>query len=178
MISIENTDFHERHDEGTLRHLVQVQSEELSVCLGSYLGGVEGDRGVGVPGTEAHEVGGSASMRAATRVKPEQASKELMRVSSRHENGEDHRRPSLETEAGGRTRRGIGRGTHASLKVQRERSAEVRTLIGQRAQRLLGSRPEQKSEEPIVVTKPINAGGAKGLWFGVHTDERYERGLA
>ena len=46
------------------------------------------------------------------------------------------------------------------------------------AQRPLGGRPRQKSEEPIVAMKPGNAGGAKGLWFGVRLDEIDERGLA
>jgi hypothetical protein len=35
--------------------LVEVQSQELSVCLGSYLGGVVGDCGVEAPGTEVYE---------------------------------------------------------------------------------------------------------------------------
>lgn len=47
-----------------------------------------------------------------------------------------------------------------------------------RAQRLFGSRLEQESEEPIVVMKPGNAGGAKGLWFGVRLDEAEGGGLA
>ena len=31
--------------------------------------------------------------------------------------------------------------------------------------------PRQESEEPIVLRKPVNAGGGKGLWFGVRLDE-------
>ena len=53
---------------------VQVRPEELSVHLGSYPGGGKGDRPVEAPETRARE-GGSASVRAATRVKPEQAPK-------------------------------------------------------------------------------------------------------
>ncbi len=36
----------------------------------------------------------------------------------------------------------------------------------------------QESEEPIVPTKPGNAGGGKGLWFGVRLDEKRTRGVA
>ena len=59
--------------------LVRVQSEELSVHLGSYQDGGKGDRPVEALGKGAHE-GGLASVRAATRVKPEQASKGEMRA--------------------------------------------------------------------------------------------------
>jgi len=31
--------------------------------------------------------------------------------------------------------------------------------------------PGQESEEPIVPRKPVNAGGGKGLWFGVRLDD-------
>ena len=41
----------------------------------------------------------------------------------------------------------------------------------------LGGR-RQESEEPIVVTKPGNSGGAKGLWFGVCLDENRAGRLA
>src|SRR6516162_1647992 len=69
---------------------VKVRSEELSVRLGSYLGGDKGDQIGGAPETEARD-GGSASMRAATRVKPEQASKGLMCAPSRLSYGEGRR---------------------------------------------------------------------------------------
>ena len=59
---------------GMLMQLVRVQPEELSVRLGSYPRGGEGDQAVEASGKGAH-VGGLASMRAATRVKPEQAPK-------------------------------------------------------------------------------------------------------
>jgi hypothetical protein len=58
--------------------------------------------------------------------------------------------------------------------TERGRSA---AMLGEE-QRLDGSRSWQKSEEPIVVMKPGNAGGAKGLWFGVRLDESRERRLA
>ncbi len=93
---------------------MKVQPEELSVCLGSYLSGASGDRCAEASGTLAHEGGGSASVRAATRVKPEQAQKALMGVPSRPDNGEGHRRPPRTTDSGGRTLRGIRRSTHTS----------------------------------------------------------------
>jgi hypothetical protein len=52
------------------------------------------------------------------------------------------------------------------------------TLVVARAQRLVRSRLVQESEEPIVVTKPGNAGGARGLWFGVRSNEAEGGGLA
>jgi hypothetical protein len=55
------------------------------------------------------------------------------------------------------------------------RSAAVHGVV---QRRLVGRRPKQKSEELIVVSKPGNAGGAKGLWFGVRQNEANERGLA
>jgi hypothetical protein len=45
-------------------------------------------------------------------------------------------------------------------------------------QRPFWGRLEQESEEPIVVMKPGNAGGAKGLWFGARPDEAEGGGLA
>jgi hypothetical protein len=155
---------------------VKVQPEELSVCLGSYLSGALGDRCAEASGTLAHEGGGSASVRAATRVKPEQAPKVLMGVPSRPDNGEGHRHLPRTTDSGRRTLRGDRRSTHTSTKSQRGRSAPVHAPSG--VQRLYWSRPGQKSEEPIVARKPGNAGGAKGLWFGVRLDETDERGSA
>jgi hypothetical protein len=58
--------------------------------------------------------------------------------------------------------------------AERGRSAAVL----ESEQRLERSWPGQKSEEPIVAMKPSNAGGAKGLWFGVRIDESNERRLA
>jgi hypothetical protein len=107
-------------------------------------------------------------------VKPEQASKELMRESSRPDNGEDQRCSSWKTEAEEQARRGIGHSTHTSFMTERGRSAAVLEV----EQRLNRSRSRQKSEEPIVAMKPGNAGGAKGLWFGVRLDEPNERRLA
>ena len=155
--------------------LVKVQPEELSVCLGSYLGGGMGDCSVEAPGTEVHRDGGSASVRAATRVKPEQASKGVMRGSSRPDNGEDQWCAFERTEASAHPRRGIGRSTYTGYTTQRERSAVVHgRTVQQHEWCWLG----QKSEEPIRAMKPGNAGGAKGLWFGVRRNEANERGLA
>jgi len=119
--------------------------------------------------------GGSASVRAATRVKPEQASKGVMRGSSRPDNGEDQWCAFERTEASAHPRRGIGRSTYTGYTTQRERSAVVHgRTVQQHEWCWLG----QKSEEPIRAMKPGNAGGAKGLWFGVRRNEANERGLA
>jgi hypothetical protein len=155
--------------------LVKVQPKELSVYLGSYLGDAAGDHCAEAPGTQVYMVGRSASVRAATRVKPEQASKAVMRESSRPENGEDHWRQCGRTEAHRRTRRGIGRSTYTGPTTQRGRSV---TVQGDPLQLHNRWRLGQKSEEPIRARKPGNAGGAKGLWFGVRRNEANERGLA
>ena len=154
---------------------MKVQSQELSVCLGSYLGGVVGDCGVKAPGTEVGMYGRLAKVRAATRVKPEQASKGLMRGSSRPDNGEDQRCAFERTEANGQARRGIRRSTYTSHTTQRGRSVAVQRYPLQLHNRWgLG----QKSEEPIRARKLGNASGAKGLWFGVRRNAANERGLA
>ena len=116
-----------------------------------------------------------ATVRAATRVKPEQASKELTRGSSRPDNGEDQWCSCQRTEAHGHARRGIGRSTYRGHTMQHGRSVpEVHNTGHLSAE----GRPWQKSEEPIRARKPGNAGGAKGLWFGVCHNELNERGLA
>ena len=145
------------------------------MCLGSYLGGTVGDCWVEAPGTEVSMIERLATVRAATRVKPEQAPKDLMRESSRPDNGEDQRCLCQRTEAHGHTRRGIGRSTYTGYTTQRERSAVVHgRTVQQHEWCWLG----QKSEEPIRATKPGNAGRANGLWFGVCHNEFDERGLA
>jgi hypothetical protein len=53
---------------------VQVRPKEVPVRLGSYPGDVEGDRAVEARGQRSAS-GGLASVRAATRAKPEQAPK-------------------------------------------------------------------------------------------------------
>ena len=134
-----------------------------------------GDCWVEAPGTEVSMLERLATVRAATRVKPEQASKDLMRGSSRPDNGEDQRCPCQRTEAHGQTRRGIGRSTYRGHTTQHGRSvAEARNTGHLSAE----GGPWQKSEEPIRATKPGNAGRAKGLWFGVCHNEFDERGLA
>ena len=126
---------------------MKVQPQELSVCLGSYLGGVVGDCCVEAPGTEVSMNERLAKVRAATRVKPEQASKELTRGSSRPENGEDQWCSCQRTEAHGQTRRGIGRSTYRGHTTQHGRSVTETRLTSHLSAE---DRPWQKSEEPIV----------------------------
>ena len=106
-----------------------------------------GDCCVEASGTEVDMHGRLATVRAATRVKPEQASKDLMRRSSRPDNGEDQWYPSGRTEALGCPRRGIGRSTYRRHTTQRGRSVTgYRRAVHLSAE----GRPWQKSEEPIV----------------------------
>jgi hypothetical protein len=154
---------------------VKVQPQELSVCLGSYLGGVMGDCGVEAPGTEVSRKERFAKVRAATRVKPEQASKALMRGASRPDNGEDQWCPCQRTEAQGDARRGMGRSTYRRHTTQRGRAAAVPGCVRQLS---TWDRRRQKSEEPLRARKPGNAGRAKGLGFGMRRNEPNERGLA
>jgi len=116
-----------------------------------------------------------ATVRAATRVKPEQASKDVMRESSRPDNGEDQWWPSGRTEALGYARRGIGRSTYRGHTTQHGRSATEDWNTGHLS---VEDGPWQRSEEPIRARKPGNAGRAKGLWFGVCHNELNEWGLA
>jgi len=116
-----------------------------------------------------------ATVRAATRVKPEQASEELTRGSSRPDNGEDQWCSCQRTEAQGHARRGIGRSTYRGHTMQHGRSVTGDWITGHLS---VEGRPWQKSEEPIRAMKPGNAGRAKGLWFGVCHNEFNERGLA
>jgi hypothetical protein len=154
---------------------VQVRSEELSVHLGSYLDGWKGDRLVEAPGTQAH-VGGSASMRAATRVKPEQASKwqivgaepplDRRRLPGSSEQPIDDDDPP----------------TGVMGAARMHTTSHDTGGLWQRAQswrnRATSGGLPQESEEPIVPMKPGNAGGGKGLWFGVCLDENRAGRLA
>ena len=93
---------------------VQFRPKEVSVHLGSYPGDGEGDRTIEAPGTKARLQGGSASVRAATRVKPEQASKGVTRAPSLLIEDEGRRgRPDAPTYDGRPARRGMGRSTYA-----------------------------------------------------------------
>ena len=105
-----------------------------------------------------------ATVRAATRVKPEQASKDLMRGSSRPDNGEDQWCSCQRTEAHGHARRGIGRSTYRRHTAQRGRSVTGYLTVHLSVE----GRPWQKSEEPIRARKPGNAGRAKGVCHVTH----------
>jgi hypothetical protein len=154
---------------------VKVRSEELSVCLGSYLSGGHGDVTVDASGTEVSHSERLATVRAATRVKPEQAPKGLTWRSSRPYNGEDHWRTVWTTESAVRIHRGMGRSMHRSTRTQ---PREICRGAPARRNGSIRSRPKQKSEELIVAMKPGNAGRAKGLWFGVRLNGLNERGSA
>jgi len=98
-------------------------------------------------------------------------------VSSRPCNGEDPSRDEQTTEASARTTGIVGHSTHAHPETKHGRPAQERAQWGA-SNGSFRSRPVQESEEPIVVMKPGNAGGAKGLWFGVRSNEAEGGGLA
>ena len=156
--------------------LVKVRSEELSVHLGSYPSVEKGDRLDETSGTEAHE-GGSASTRAVTRVKPEQAPKSELWMPSRHLIGEGcqgrRRKPTSE----GDPSTGVV-GTARVQTVQQNTGDLARCGARHARNGSSWNRPRQKSEGLVVPTKPGNAGGGKEPWFGVRLDEPRSGGLA
>ena len=108
-------------------------------------------------------------MRAATRVKPEQASK-------RHDAGAE---PPLDR------RRLPGSSEHptsdddppagvmgaARTHTLSRNAGDLVRCAAARGNGSIRTRHRQESEEPIVPRNPGNAGGGKGLWFGVRGDE-------
>lgn len=124
-------------------------------------------------------MGGSASRRAATCVKPEQASK----VKSRGPTGLNNRegRRSLEehpTDEPRLPRRGKGRGTLAQRTGQHGRSRAERSRRPRSINRV---EPDGKSEGLIVPLPPRgqhNHEGGKEPWFEARPDEARIRRLA
>lgn len=147
--------------------LVKVQPGEFTIRPSSYPRGAKGDRCVEALGTRVR-VGGFASVRAATRVKPEQAPKCWMRARSHLSFGERRWDRFEKSKRDRSARRGSGRSTYASSGSQHGRPAVVPLARGNSFE---GSWLRQESEEPKVVMKPGNAGGAKGLWFGVRFEK-------
>jgi hypothetical protein len=123
-------------------------------------------------------IGGSASGRAATCVKPEQASKVKSRGPTGLNNREGRWRPwEHPTDDHGLARRGKGRGTSAQHTGQHGRSHAAR-----RAPRsIIRVEPRGKSEGLIVPSAPggqHNRRGGKEPWFETCLDERRIRRLA
>jgi len=165
----------ERAVKGQFTQPVQVRPQDVSVHLGSDLGGGKGDRAVEAPGTSARS-GGSASVRAVTRVKPEQASKSLMRAPSPLSMDEGRcGRPDAPTNEGRSARRGSGHSTYAGGDWQHGRPVALARVM---ANGPAEDRARQASEGLIVPLKPSNAGGGKGPWFGVRSNEPRTGGLA
>jgi hypothetical protein len=154
--------------QGQFTQPVRVRPQDVSVHLSSYPGDGQGDRAVEAPGTQAR-LGGSASVRAVTRVKPEQASKSLMRAPSPLSMDEGRcGRPDAPTDEGRLARRGRGHSTYAGADWQHGRP------VGPAEKSVAGpaeGRARQASEGLIVLSKPGNAGGGKGPWFGVRPNE-------
>ena len=92
---------------------VQVRPKEVLVHLGSYPGDGRATTPSKLRGQRPAFQGGSASVRAATRVKPEQASKGVTRAPSLLTEDEGRRgRPDAPTYDGRPARRGMGRSTY------------------------------------------------------------------
>jgi len=154
--------------QGQFTQPVQVRPQDVSVHLSSDPGGGEGDRAVEASGTSAR-CGGSASVRAVTRVKPEQASKSLMRAPSPLSMDEGRcGRLDAPTNEGRSARRGSGHSTYAREDWQHGRPV---ALVGSMTNGPAEGRARQASEGLIVPLKPGNAGGGKEPWFGVRPNE-------
>src|SRR5262245_56904521 len=77
-------------------------------------------------------------------------------------------RPDAPTDEGRSARRGSGHSTYASAHWQHGRPVGV---AGQPAKGAAEGRARQASEGLVVPSKPGNAGGGKGPWFGVRPNE-------
>ena len=158
----------ERAVQGQFTQPVEVRPQEVSVHLSSNPGGGKGDRAVEALGRQARS-GGPASVRAVTRVKPEQASKSLMRAPSPLSMDEGRcGRPDAPTHEGRSARRGRGHSTYARADWQHGRPVGQ---AGRLANGPAAGRARQASEGLVVPLKPSNAGRGKGPWFGVRSNE-------
>jgi hypothetical protein len=148
---------------------VQVRPKEVSVRLGSYSGGGTGDQTIEALRTKARQSDGSASVRAATRVKPEQASKRSRRAPSPPQKDEGRRGRSDAPAADGRTaRRGIGRSTYAQAAV-----CNTGDLSGLPAWRRLHREAGSTGVGGVHMTMTLgNSRRGKEPWFGVCSNER------
>lgn len=148
--------------------MMKVQPKELSVHLGSYPGGGKGDRPDEVWGTMP-EKDRLANVRAVTRVKSEQASKEAMQALSLCLTGESRR---------GHLRQPIDDGGPLAGVLDTARTETLRFNTGD-LQRCRGCAwqtgvrpgPKQESEGLVVPMKPVKAGRGKGPWFRVRRTE-------
>jgi len=128
------------------------------------------------PWGQRSALGGSANVRAATRVKPEQAPKGWMRAPSLLSLDEGRRgRSDRPTHEDCPARRGSGRSTYARGDWQHGRPVAGPGRLGTCPR---GGGARQASEGPIVPRKLGNASGGKGPWFGVRSEERRGGGLA
>jgi len=165
--------------EGALMQLVRVQPRELSVHPGSYPSSGEGDRPVEASGTTVR-IGGLASVRAATRVKPEQASKAKMRALSRHQNGEGRwgrsEQPTGEDQP---ARRGTGRGTQASIGAQHGRPAAVceqgKAAAGVGGAHSTGEAGESRWREGALVRGASQRVKGRGIGMSLTTRSKLRR---
>jgi len=145
---------------------MKVLPEELLVHLGSYPRGANGDECVEAAEKRVHKRW-AASVRATTRVKPEQASKGIMSASSLSGFGEDRRDGDhvtnlahLPTGVMGVARTHALSGNTGDLRV-----VQVNLHAAEEA------KCPQESEGLVVPMKLVNASGGKGPWFRVRLGE-------
>ncbi len=155
---------------------MKVPPEQLSVRLGSDPSGAMEQSIMSKPWEQMSTSGGLATVRAVTRVNPEQASKVKSRRPTRLGNGEGRRAAGKQPmQAPVALRRGNGDGTCRRPLSQRGRPGPMR---GRGPQRRLGRRSVRESDGPIVPRKPGNAGGGKGSDFGALSKRPKMRRLA
>ena len=151
-----------RHD-GAVNQEVKVLSEQLSIQFGSYPGGGRGQLRQSKPWGQSSALGGVATVWAATRVNPEQASKVKSRMLTRLRYGEGRwvvGKRSIKAPAA--ILRGSGSGTYGRLIGQRGRPTGDE---GRDLQRIVRMRSLWESERFIVPGKSGNADGGKGPHF-------------
>ena len=155
---------------------MEVPPKQLSVRFGSYPSGRCGQPRVPKPRGHRPTQGGSASIRAVTRVNPEQASKVMMRMPTRLSNGEGRRAKEKQPTRASFVIAGVmGVARVKGSCTQRGRPDRVR---GCDSRRRIRRRPGRESERLVVPGKPGNAGGGKGPHFGVLSMKPRRRRLA
>jgi len=128
----------------------------------------KGDHTIEAPGTEAR-LSGRVSERTGRNASEAWAGLERNNASaeSPHRRRRPPRSTGQPTHEGRPARRGMGRSTYAHAMTCN--TGDLRGLPLR--QRLFGRRVAQESQGPIRPRNPGNAGGGKGPWFGVRSNE-------
>jgi len=152
---------------------MRVPPEEVSVHLGSYLGGESGQPGhVEAPGTKGPR--GGSSKRAGRNVSESRAGLEraVVDADSALTGGRLPRRGEAPTRAPMAVHRGSGSGTGGRFSGA---TWEARSGAGLRPRRHVWWRSGRESERLAVPWKPGNAGGGKGPHFRMLSKETKAR---